>query len=228
MCLLTNKTLNLFLVVFMNSQEKEISYTATNTYSTLNDLNESTKNVWVVFHGIGYLTKYFIRLFDTLDKKENYIIAPQAPSKYYKGTDYRRVGSSWLTKENTLTETKNVLNYTDAVIANENIPNNVNLIVLGYSQGVSIAGRWIASRKIKCNALVMISGGFPHELNREDFLFLQSETKITHILGEKDPYFEVEKVEAEKIRVKQIFPQIEFRLHPGGHELNPKTLVNLY
>ncbi len=209
-------------------QEKEISYQTTNTYSTLNTLTSKTKNVWLVFHGIGYLSRYFIRLFEGFDKDENYFIAPQAPSKYYKGDDYRRVGSSWLTKENTKTDTGNVLNYIDAIVATEHIPNHVRFIILGYSQGVSIASRWIARNQVPCTSLVLVSGGFPKELTKNDFTFLHSDTKITHILGEKDPYFEKAKVDAEKIRVKEILPQIEFRLHPGGHELDPNTLTALY
>jgi len=211
----------------MSSQEKEISYSATNSYSTLNTISSKTKNVWIVFHGIGYLSRYFIRLFESFHPDENYFIAPQAPSKYYKGDDYRRVGSSWLTKENTAMEAKNVLKYVDAIMETEKLPNEVNLIVLGYSQGVSIATRWVASRKIICKALVMVSGGFPNELKKEDFDFLPKQTKLTHIVGEKDPYFEIEKVDAEKKRVKEILPQLIFKTHSGGHELDPKTLVDI-
>ncbi|WP_271781886.1 alpha/beta hydrolase [Aquimarina algiphila] len=211
----------------MNSSEKEISYTTTNTYSTLNSLDTNTKTVWIVFHGIGYLSRYFIRLFESLDKTDNYFIAPQAPSKYYKGDDYRRVGSSWLTKENTKKDTQNVLRYVDAILSEENIPKDKNLVILGYSQGVSIASRWISSRKINPDAFVIISGGFPKELSKKDFSFLNETTKITHILGQKDPYFEIAKVEEEKVRVKHILPQIEFRTHPGGHELDPKTVKNI-
>lgn len=212
----------------MNASEKEISYSATNSYSTLNSLQPNTKTVWLVFHGIGYLSRYFIRLFDSLNKEDNYFIAPQAPSKYYKGDNYKKVGSSWLTKENTIAETKNILRYIDAIISEEKIPEHTRLVVLGYSQGVSIASRWVASRKINCDALVMISGGFPKELSKKDFSFLPNTTKITHILGEKDPYFEIEKVEAEKIRVQQILPQINFKTHHGGHELDIKSLTDIF
>ena len=41
------------------STQKEAAYTSTNTYRTLNNLTEKTKNVWMVFHGMGYLSKYF-------------------------------------------------------------------------------------------------------------------------------------------------------------------------
>ncbi|WP_108869068.1 alpha/beta hydrolase [Aquimarina aquimarini] len=211
----------------MNTTEKEVTYNATNTYSTINNLQSTTKTVWLVFHGIGYLSRYFIRFFDGLNKEENYIIAPQAPSKYYKDNSYKRVGSSWLTKENTQSDTENVLRYIDALIASEKIPEGTKLVVLGYSQGVSIASRWIASRKIHCDALVIISGGFPKELSKEDFTFMSQDTKVSHILGEKDPYFEIDKVENQIRRLQEILPQIKFITHTGGHELDPKTLIDV-
>ncbi len=204
--------------------QKEVLYQATNTYDTLNELTEDTKNIWLVLHGIGYLSRYFIRLFQRLDADENYIIAPQAPAKYYKDASYKRVGASWLTKETTAAETQNVLRYIDAVMEVETTPKNARLIVLGYSQGVSIAARWTASRKIMCDALVMISGGFPKELTKEDFDFLPSQTRITHIVGANDPYFDPKNVAAEKVRVQQILPQIIFKTHDGGHELDINTL----
>jgi len=43
----------------MGSEEKEISYTITNSYSTLNTLTKATKNVWFVCHGMGYLVGIF-------------------------------------------------------------------------------------------------------------------------------------------------------------------------
>jgi len=154
-------------------KEKKVIYTSSNTYSTLNILTKSTKNIWLVFHGLGYLSNYFIRYFSHIDPEENYIIAPQAPSKYYQGTNFKHVGASWLTKENTIEETKNVLSYVDEVFKKEAVGKIPNLIILGYSQGVSIATRWVASRKIDCSHLVLHSGGIPTELTPEDFKFLK-------------------------------------------------------
>ena len=48
-------------------------------------------------------------------------------SREMKGLDYRKVGSSWLTKENTKIETGNVLRYVDAVVNAEDIPNHVKV-----------------------------------------------------------------------------------------------------
>jgi len=151
----------------MSLEEKKVSYQTTNTYETLNTLTKKTKNVWIVLHGIGYLSKYFIPYFNELNADENYIIAPQAPSKYYLKSNYKYVGASWLTKENRILETENVLQYLDAVSASEQVPDNCKLIIFGFSQGVSIATRWVASRQLKCAKLVLYAGGIPKELTSD-------------------------------------------------------------
>src|SRR5690554_4927577 len=120
------------------SNEQLVFYTASNSYSTLNSFTPKTKNVWMVFHGMGYLSKYFINYFSELNPDENYIIALQAPSKYYQDKTFKRVGASWLTRENTEVETENILNYVDSVYEQEFKEDVPNLLILGYSQGVSI------------------------------------------------------------------------------------------
>ena len=172
----------------MKSIEKEVSYSTTNSYSTLNNLTDKTKNVWFVCHGIGYLSRYFLKYFNELHPDENYIIAPQAQSKYYLGSKYRHVGASWLTKENTAKETENVMRYFDAVLEAEKLPANINLIVLGYSQGVSVATRYVARRKLKCSQLLLLSGGIPEELTSDNFKFLEGKTKVRLLYGDKDEY----------------------------------------
>ncbi|VAV84439.1 hypothetical protein MNBD_BACTEROID02-1624, partial [hydrothermal vent metagenome] len=109
---------------YKDSTEKEVAYKSVNSYTTLNNLTSKTKNVWLVFHGIGYLSKYFLKYFNELNKNENYIIAPQAQSKYYLGSTYKHVGASWLTKVNTEQEIENVVRYLDAILNNEKIPQN--------------------------------------------------------------------------------------------------------
>lgn len=204
---------------------KTVSYNSKNSYDTLNTLSSKTKNVWLVFHGIGYLSRYFINYFSSLNAEENYIICPQAPAKYYKDANYRRVGASWLTKENTEIDTENVLNYTDAVIKNELLPKNINLIVLGYSQGVSIASRWLAIRKQTCDKLILISGVFPKELSKQDFKHLPN-LKVSHTVGLNDPIFEKVNVKKQEDRMKTIFPQIEYINHDGGHQMDSDLLNN--
>ncbi|NNC70990.1 MAG: esterase [Flavobacteriaceae bacterium] len=208
--------------------EKEVSYTHINSYSTLNNLTDKTKNIWFICHGIGYLSRYFLKYFDELDREENYIIAPQAQSKYYLGSKYKHVGASWLTKENTAMEINNVMNYFDAVLAAEEIPDTKNFIVLGYSQGVSVATRYIANRKLNCSQLVFLSGRFPNELSRQDFEFLKNDVKVSFIYGNKDEYITDEILADTKLRFHNLFDHRgEIHAFEGKHEVNKEVLKNL-
>ena len=107
--------------------EKEVSYRTVNSYSTLNERSDKTRNVWVVFHGIGYLSRYFLKYFRQLNHEKNYLIALQAPSKYYLNGKYEHVGASWATRENTETDIKNVLAYLDEIYIEEDLRHAPNL-----------------------------------------------------------------------------------------------------
>jgi predicted esterase len=208
--------------------EKKVIYTASNTYSVLNNLTKKTKNVWIVFHGLGYLSKYFINYFSKINPEENYIIAPQAPSKYYQGRSFKHVGASWLTRENTIDETKNVLAYIDEIFKSEIDSPAHNLIILGYSQGVSIATRWVASRKINCNYLILHSGGIPTELKPEDFSFLDPQTEVTYLYGDKDQYITEARKTEETIKGTNLFGKhLDIHVFDGIHEVNTDFIIKL-
>jgi len=213
----------------MNSQEKEISYQTTNSYSTLNRLTEHTKNVWFVCHGMGYLSRYFLKYFVDLHPEENYIIAPQAQNKYYTPPKFKHVGASWLTKENTINETDNVMRYFDAVFKAENLPHHLNLIVLGYSQGVSVALRYVAKRQLHCSQIVMLSGGIPKELTTDNFIFLDAHTKVSLIYGTNDEYLDEDRILQEKNRAFELFGSLDLRIIPfeGKHEIQKEIINNL-
>jgi len=213
----------------MSNTEKTVTYTTDNTYLTQNELTSKTKNVWLVFHGIGYLSRYFVTYFNGLNAEENYIIVPQAPSKYYLKNDYKYVGASWLTKENTSTEVKNVLNYIDAVLEAENLPEDINLMLFGFSQGVSVATRWLASKKVNCKLVALYAGGIPNELTVDDFEFMDYDaTTIKLIYGDQDEYLTPDRLKGEKIKVEKLFRgNAETITFNGGHEMKPEIIKDL-
>ena len=209
--------------------ENQITYTHTNTYTTLNSITKSTKNVWLVFHGMGYLTKYFIKHFEGLNKEENYIIAPQAPSKYYQDKRFKYVGASWLTKENTALEKENVLAYIDAVWQIESKKwegQSIHLTLMGYSQGVSIVTRWASSRKIDCKHMLLHSGAIPHELTPANFEYLSPTTIITYLYGDKDEYINEARKTEQQLKGTALFgDRLQVEVFDGIHEVN-ETFIN--
>jgi predicted esterase len=212
----------------MATEEKNISYLAQNTYATLNELTPKTTYVWVIFHGIGFLSRFFLRYFEGLDPKKHYIISPQAPSKYYLNGQYKHVGGSWLTKENTVTEISNLMSYLDSVMTNEELPQNCKLVVFGFSQGVSIAMRWVAHRAIQCHHLVLYAGGIPNELTKDQLRHLDDQCKVKIIMGDKDEYLTEERVEVERKKIDLLFDgRAQFQLFDGGHEIKKEIINNL-
>jgi len=207
-------------------EEKEISYTTTNSYSTLNTLTAETKRIWFVCHGMGYLSRYFLKYFEGLDAKHNYIIAPQAQSKYYLPPKFQHVGGSWLTKENTIKETENVMRYIDAVFEAEGLPNAFPLIIMGYSQGVSVAMRYMAKRQLQCEHLILHSGGIPKELTVEDFKYFNG--KVHLVYGTNDEYLNEARITEEGNRANALFgDKVSILPFEGTHEVNVKFINNL-
>lgn len=209
------------------SQTKQVSYQTTNTYSILNSITPDTQNIWIACHGIGYLSKYFITYFEGLDPKENYIIAPQAPSKYYQTKAYKYVGASWLTKESKALEIENVLNYLDEILKVENLVSDPRIILFGFSQGVSIVTRWMAKRKINCKHLVIHSGSIPVEFDKGSFDYLpQLQTSI--IYGTEDEYLSEEKIKSQLELAHSIFPNPPQRLtFEGKHVMHKKSIQKI-
>jgi predicted esterase len=211
----------------MNSQEKEITYTTSNSYSTLNTLTDTTKNVWFVCHGMGYLSRYFLRYFKQLNPKENFIIAPQAPSKFYIQPKMH-VGANWLTRNDTGAGMDNILNYFDAVLEAEHIPEYINFIVLGYSQGVSVAMRYLAKRQLQCHELVLHSGGIPKELVPKDFEYLSQETKVKLIYGTDDEYLDEARIKKEHETATALFgSRLSVLPFDGKHVVNVDFINDL-
>ena len=210
-------------------EEKYCSYQTTNSYVTLNSLGSKTKNIWLLFHGMGYLSRYFLRAFTILNPEENYFIAPQAPSKYYLNDEFKYVGASWLTKENTRLETQNVIRYIDSVISEEEIFGNEKLILFGFSQGVSIVIRWMAAKQIQCKKLILYAGGIPEELDKDDFAYLNfNTTEVCIIYGETDKYLTPERLKTEKEKIEKIFGNRVQIIHfKGGHEIKQEILQQL-
>ena len=211
-------------------EEKLISYQSQSSYSKLNNLTDKTDTIWMVFHGMGYLSKYFIRYFRDLDPEKNFIIAPQAPSKYYQDSSFKHVGACWLTRVDTQNEMENIINYINAIWDAEVADQlkGKRLIVLGYSQGVSIASRWVSRMKIACDKLVLHSGGIPKELRAQDFEFLPEDTEVLYLYGDQDEYINEARKTEEQLKASQLFGhRTQVKVFPGKHEVYKPILKEL-
>ena len=202
-------------------EEKLITFDATHPYEVLNTWGPKTKRVWVVFHGIGFLSRYFLRYFAHLNPAENYIVAPQAPSLYYLDQTYRHVGASWLTREHTSRNMKNLIRYLGQLYKAESLEKAPELVLMGYSQGVSVLCRWVALSGVTCDRMILFAGRVPEELRRKDFQHLPPEATVEVLEGDSDPFLPAEGLPERKKRLSELFEsRLQFRQYEGGHELS--------
>ncbi|MFT5004375.1 MAG: putative esterase, partial [Flavobacteriales bacterium] len=93
---------------------------------------------------------------------------------------------------------------------------------------VSIATRWIASRQIQCDHLVLHSGGIPKELSSADFSYMDQNTKVTYLYGDKDQYITQARKTEEELKGNKLFgDRLEISVFKGVHEVNTEYINSL-
>jgi predicted esterase len=211
--------------------ENHINLSFKAPYYTLNEFNSKTKNIWIVCHGYGQLAEHFIKRFDVLDDQDNFILALQGLSRFYTDNNFGRVGASWMTKEDRLTDLENQRTYIDGVlneVFGQHELTDYKINFLGFSQGASMIGRIAAYLKVPFDNLVIWAGGFPTELTKEDFSFVKSNANLKVVLGKQDQYFKEAEYLTEINRMESIIGlKSELVLFEGTHELRREVLKSL-
>ena len=215
----------------MAAHEHHLSVTRTARYHTLGDAAKA-REAWFVLHGHAQLSEYFIRHFAPLDDGSRLIVAPEALNRFYiertswKGAGHARVGATWMTREDRLAEIGDYVAYLDRLYDEVLGGRAVAVTVLGFSQGVATACRWLARGKATARRLIMWAGPLPPELEGDAAARLAS-LEIVRVLGDGDDLADPAAVLAEDAlfeRMRLAGEKVSFR---GGHELDTDTLRRL-
>ncbi len=199
-------------------------------YYTLNELNKETKSIWIVCHGYGQLASHFIKRFDVLPK-DHFVLALQGLSRFYIMDNSGRVGASWMTKEDRLTDLENQQAYIGALF--EEVFRGIDfseytINLLGFSQGVAMIGRLAVYKQIAFDKLIIWAGGFAHELTKENFDFVKPNAKLKIVLGDKDQFFKEVDYQKEIDNMELVMGlKPEITVFDGKHELSRKVLKRI-
>lgn len=209
--------------------QKHIDISVSTPYFTLNELTDTTKNIWLVCHGQGQLAEYFIKKWEGLNPHENYVIAPQGLSKYYLNGFTGRVGASWMTKEDRLTEIDNQQSLLKLIWEKEvGDPGDRRIFFFGFSQGVATISRFVAYSKIPFHKLILWAGGFAHDVTREDFQHLAGTEQVSYFTSREDPFFEEPMIEKQrKLVVDAMGLEPEITFYDGGHKVVGELLLGV-
>jgi len=216
-------------------QHQEITFLFKGRYFKIGQLSPQTKQVWFVLHGYGQLAQYFIRKFNSLEGQHICVIAPEGLSNFYvedvasrAQSGNNRVGASWMTRENRLTDVANYLEYLNAVYAHELRDHaTVPVTVLGFSQGAATASRWVVDGKIRFDRLVLWAGILPPDMNLAGVQQSLAGKKVVFIYGTNDPFLTDERFTEMKTLVSTFGLSPEYLAFDGGHELHTPTLHSL-
>jgi len=214
-------------------QEHHISVSRTARYFTLGD-RSGVAEVWFACHGYGQLAARFLEKLRVLDDGRRFLVAPEGLSRFYlsESPTERRVGATWMTREDRLTEIEDYVRYLDAVYADvfASIDRaRVTVHALGFSQGTSTVSRWAAMGKAQIDRLTLWGGEFPPDLdlNVDAFVSRLRGAQLALVYGRSDEYITPKVVQTITTRLRQHgipFHEIPF---DGGHEVNEAVLRTL-
>ncbi|TDL99470.1 MAG: hypothetical protein C4K58_06095 [Flavobacteriaceae bacterium] len=204
-------------------QNKNVSYNSTNSYLTIGNLNPNTQNIWLIFHGFGQTAAQLIPFFE--ERKEDYLIFLQAPSKFYF-QNFSKIGSSWLTQMDLEEEKKNILAYVSAVVTNENLIHfSCPINWFGFSQGVSVLFRSLSFLELPYQKIVVWAGQIPKEISKETFKGISTESsEVFLVYGDKDPLIDKDKKQEQILKAKDLFSSYKEISFEGEHQLDFTTL----
>ena len=212
----------------MESREHHIKIQRTARYVTLGQQHQKLEQVWFVCHGYGQLAHEFLQHFEVLDDGSRLIIAAEGLSRYYRDDTHREIGASWMTREDRLNEIEDYVAYLESLYTHifERVDrDSVKVFVLGFSQGVATAARWIARGTVHAEHLVLWAELMPPEFrSREGFRRLRA-MELTLVYGTKDRLVtsahlaeQRERLEAHGVNAREL----SFK---GGHRLDRETLL---
>ena len=181
------------------------------------------REVWFVLHGYGQLAARFLRHFEPLDDGARLIVAPEGLSRFYLTEDpaERRVGASWMTREDRLAEIEDYVRYLDAVyheVSRTMDRAQAKVTLLGFSQGAATACRWSTMGKARFDRLIIWGGEVPPDVD------LLRSLRLSLVYGSRDPYFTPKVIAATEARLREHGIPYDLAPFEGGHEIDGDVL----
>jgi predicted esterase len=209
-----------------------IAVRRTARYAMLGEPGTHIRDVWIVCHGHAQLARKFIERFRGIVAADRLIVAPEGLNRYYIDGGFHgpasRVGATWMTTEDRENEIADYVAYLDALSAEifRTVPRvHATLRVLGFSQGVATAARWVSAGNTPANEVILWAGSLPTELTRAGAAHLTASGRRPLIVaGNRDEYITPKVVAQQVGLLRGLGVTAEVTTYDGGHEIDAPTL----
>ncbi len=216
-------------------REHHLPVTRTARYHTLGPESGAPKQLWIVCHGYGQLAARFLRHFEILNDGTRLIVAPEALSRFYLSDDdaghaEAKIGASWMTREDRLSEIDDYIGYLDALhaqLAHDYDLSATRLVAFGFSQGVATICRWVENGRAPVGAVVLWAGTVPPDMDLSRPEHPLRTVAPIFVLGDSDGFATPATIAAQEARLRTHGVPFEVVRFAGGHRLDYDTLSAL-
>ena len=211
--------------------EHHLTVARTARYQQLGELSARTRRVWFVCHGYGQLAAYFVRHFAFLveNRDDTVVVAPEGLSRFYLRGNGGRVGASWMTSDDRLAEIDDHVQFLNqlASLVLAQCPADVEITVLGFSQGTATVSRWLTRASFRPAHLILWAGSFPDDIGLDTARELLAPMRLSLIIGTADEYISVAQATEQQQQLAQLGATPGLVAFEGRHELNRAVLAQL-
>ena len=180
----------------------------------------------IVLHGWGQNARSFIRKFAPLRQRNILVVAPQAPHQFYLDMETRKVGFGWMTAFDRDRAIPNLVAGLDATLDAVEVEFGAPLLcpcILGFSQGVSIAWRYLVHGRRNVAGIVACGGDMPSDV--EHALPTRQSVPVLLVHGREDTIVPWAKAQYAESVLREQGHSLETNYFDGGHDL-PTGLIS--
>lgn len=217
----------------MNIHEEHIRISRSARLCVLGEAQHA-RELWVVCHGYGQLARRFIRNFEEIASAERMIVAPEGLHRFYidpppAPAPQRRIGATWMTREDRETDIHDYVAYLDSVVAHVQggAKAQLHITALGFSQGAATAFRWATLGGTPPQRLILWAGEVPPDSDLTHAAQRLTGTDVVVVRGRTDSYASEQALQAQLQRLQQAGIAVSVRDFAGSHEIDRALLAQI-
>lgn len=210
-------------------QEHHVKISKTAHYYTLGTPGPAIKKCWIITHGYGQLASDFLKKFEPLTAPDTLIIAPEGLSRFYWGGFVGPVVSSWMTSKDRLDEIEDYCVFIQGLY-DQYIPQcapDVQINLLGFSQGTATQCRWIHRNQPFFHRLFLWAGLLPDDLDFRPLENYFNEKDLYFVYGTEDRFVTPERVQWQSGFAQQNHMDFTTITFEGKHVIDQTTLLKV-
>ncbi len=191
-------------------------------YYTLGEPGTHIKYFWLVCHGYGQAASNYIRKFESIKQDDTFVVAPEGLSRFYWEGFTGDVVASWMTRKDRLDEIKDYAHYLTKLFYyyKGQLPDDVVIVLMGFSQGVATQFRWIMREFPDFDFLILWAGLIPEDLDYHPHKAYFDHRSLYFVFGDQDQFLTAKRLEDHIALINRF----QFHIHP--HQFQGKHVVD--